>query len=77
MYCLPLPIGPPMPALNGGSIFSSAPASASSTSPVRTMTVRVPIFAVSTWRSQRATTPASQSLPGAPDSSKISLPRSP
>ena len=47
MYCLPLPIGPPTPALNGGSIFASAPPSASSTSPVRILTTRMPSFAAS------------------------------
>ena len=78
MYCLPLPIGPPRPALNGGSIFSSAPPSASSTMPVRTMTVRMPIFAVSIWRSQRPQTSASQSLPWARRvSSMTSSPRAP
>jgi hypothetical protein len=77
MYCLPLPIGPPTPALNGGSIFASAPPPASSTMPVRTSTMRVPTFAVSAWRSQRAQTSESQSLPGGSASVTTSSPRSP
>ena len=39
-HCLPLPIGPPTNALNGGSIFSSAPPCALRTMPVRTCTER-------------------------------------
>jgi hypothetical protein len=45
--------------------------------PVRTITMRMPTFAVSAWRSQRAVTSASQSLPGGSSSSTGSLPRAP
>ena len=34
-YCLPLPIGPPTPSLNGSFILLSAPPSRASTTPVR------------------------------------------
>ena len=42
IHCLPLPIFPPTPMRNGGSIFCSAPPRASSTIPMRTGTTRIP-----------------------------------
>ena len=77
MYCLPLPIDPPRPALNGGSIFASAPPSVSSTIPVRTFTTRMPSFAASVCCSQRTQTSASQSVPGGAVSSMTSSPCGP
>ena len=74
-HCRPLPIGPPTNALNGGSIFSSAPPSALSTIPVRTWTERIAARCASAshWR----TTLARKSAPGAALSSSTSSPRPP
>ena len=77
-YWSPPATGPPMPSLKKGSIFSRAPPSGESTTPVRVVTTRTPrssaLFASASHSTTRS---ARKSSPAADDSSSFSSPRLP
>ena len=78
MYCLPPATGPPTPSLNGVSIVASAPESASSTMPVRTIATRIPSpSASSASRSHATETAARKSSPAGASSPTRSSPWGP
>ena len=64
IHCLPEPMRPPTPSLNGSSIRFSAPPCSASTMPLRIVTVRMPASTAGcVSASQASTTSARKSLP--------------
>jgi hypothetical protein len=77
-YCSPFPIRPPAPARKAGSIFANAPPSADRTIPMRRLTTRTPVRAISPVASSHSRQISARNpFPGGLSSFSISFPRSP